>query len=151
MKSPRNAVLLLVALTLTVMLSGCGKNSSPTAPTPLDQSPPAMPSQISAETDATSGSAVLEWAPSASANAASYEIYQYLPCPESESAYVLVGTTEAGTTTYGLPSANHQTTLYYRLRTVSSTGVKSSWSAPVLVTIGPAAGGGTDPEGIMEH
>jgi hypothetical protein len=34
---------------------------------------------------------------------------------------------------------------------VSSTGVKSEYSAPVLATVGPAPGGDTDPEGIKEH
>lgn len=146
MKSPKHVVPMLVALTLAVMLGGCSKNSTPTGlGSGLDQAPPAVPTQILAETDATTGSATLDWTPSASANAAAYEIYQYMPCPQSENAYALVGQTDAATTSYDLPWTSTQTTLYYRLRTVSSTGVKSALSPLVLATVGPSVDGDPDP------
>ncbi len=148
MKSPRHIVSILVALTLAAMLSGCGTNSTPTGLDSLDQTAPAAPSQIVADTNVSTSSAALQWTPSASANAAGYEIYQYLPCPENESAYALVGETNAATTHYALPWAPVQTTLYYRLRTVSATGVKSAWSALVQATVGPQLGGGQDSEGV---
>jgi hypothetical protein len=156
-KSSNHVVPMLVALTLAAMLSGCSKNTTPTGPSvpsgpaPLDQSRPATPSQIAADTDASNSSASLEWTASSSANAASYEVYQYLPCPQSESAYVLVGQTDATTTSYSLPWTPRPTTLYYRLRTVSATGVKSDWSTTVEATVGPALGGENDPEGIKER
>ena len=148
MKSPQYVVPMLVALTLAAMLGGCSKTTTPTGLDPaLDQAPPAIPAQIVAEIDALNSSAMLEWTPSSSANAASYEIYQYLPCPQSENAYALVGQTDdAATTTYDLPWTPGQTTLYYRLRTVSSTGVKSELSALVLATVGPPLNGDPDPD-----
>ena len=141
MKSSRHIVPMVVALTLAAMLSGCSKKSSPTGLDSLDQAPPATPTQITAEMDASTGNAVLEWTPSSSANVAGYEVYQYSPSPDRESAYVLVGETDAAITRYALPWTYEPTTLYYRLRAVSSTGVKSEWSALTAVTVGPPLGG----------
>jgi hypothetical protein len=150
-KSPKHVVSMLVVLTLAVMLSGCSKNTTPTGlNSTLDQAPPAIPAQITAEIDVTAGSAELDWTASTSANAASYEIYQYLPCPQSESAYTLVGRTTAATTSYDLPWTPTPTILYYRLRTVSSTGVKSALSAPVIVSVGTNPGGDPEPIGITK-
>jgi hypothetical protein len=148
-KSPKHVVPMLVALTLAAMLGGCSKNTTPTgiATDPvLDMAPPAIPAQITAETDAATSGAALEWTASSSANAASYEIYQYLPSPKSTNAYALVGQTDAATTTYSLPNSP-QMTRYYRLCTVSSTGVKSELSAFVSVTdFGQSSvGGGSEP------
>ena len=151
MKSLRHVVPLMVALVLAAGLSGCSKNSTPTGVAPLDQAPPAAPTQISADMDGAEGGPALVWAASASASAAGYEVHQYLPCPESESAYALVGETDAGTTQFTLPRPGSPTTLYYRVCTVSSTGAKSPLSAVVKVTVGPAVGGGDDTEGVREH
>jgi hypothetical protein len=148
-KSLKHVVPMLVALTLVGILSGCSKNTTPTGLAPLDQTPPAVPSQITTQIDGVSGRPAIEWAPSASANAAGYEIYQYLPSPENENAYVLVGETDASTSQYGLPWPAEPTTLYYRLRTVSSTGVQSAWSSPVPATVGGVgmSGSGDQPSG----
>jgi hypothetical protein len=146
-KSPKLVVPMLIALTLAAMLGGCSKNAIPTGVDPaLDMAPPAIPAQITAEIEASTGSVALGWTASSSANAASYEIYQYSPNPKSTNAYVLVGQTDAATTTCSLSSAP-QRIRYYRLRTVSSTGVKSELSAFVSVTdisMQPA-GGGSEP------
>ena len=145
MKSPKHVVPMLVALTLAAMLGGCSKNTTPTGLDPaLDQAPPAIPAQIVAELDASTGTGALDWTPSSSANAASYQIYQYAPNPNRESAYVLVGETEAATTYYTLPPTSLGT-FYYRLRTTSTTGVQSAWSATVQVTVAPGGGGDPDP------
>jgi hypothetical protein len=137
---------MLVALTLAAVLSGCGKDSTPTGLAPLDQAPPAAPSQITSEVNAASADAVLVWTASPSANVAGYQVYQYSPSPDRESAYVLVAETDAATTRYGLPWTEERTTLCYRLRAVSATGVKSEWSAVVQVTVGPSAGPLVQPE-----
>jgi hypothetical protein len=134
-KAPKHVVPMLVALMLAAMLGGCSKHTTPTGlDTTLDQAPPAIPAQITAETGISAGSAALNWTASSSANAAGYEIYQYLPSPKSANAYALIGQTDVVTTTYSLPWAPPQTTRYYRLRTVSSTGVKSELSAFVTVS-----------------
>ena len=169
MKSPKHVVPMIVALTLAAMLSGCSKNTTPTAPADiadttvptvpavpavptvptLDESPPALPAQIVAERDAVTGPATIEWTASSSANAASYQIYQYSPDPNRESAYVLIGETPATTTSYPLSESSLETT-YYRLRTTSTTGVQSGWSAIVQVTVAPGGGGDPDPgDGII--
>ena len=142
MKAPRLVFFsVLVALALAAMLSGCGKDSTPTGLSPVDEAPPAAPAQITSDVDAPTATGRLEWAPSASANVASYQIYQYLPSPDRESAYVLVGETNSGTTHFNLPWSYEPATLYYRLRAVSSTGVMSGWSALATVAIGPALAG----------
>jgi predicted phage tail protein len=142
---------MLVALTLAVMLGGCSKNTTPTGLDPaLDQAPPAIPAQIVAEKDASAGTASLDWTPSSSASASSYEIYQYSPSPERESAYALVGETDAATTHYTLPLTS-QNTAYYRLRTVSTAGVKSEWSATTQVSSAGPGSASEDPEGTRER
>ena len=149
MKSPKHVVSMLVALTLAAMLSGCSKNTTPTAvPTPdpipaLDQNPPAIPAQIIATRDEVTGPVTIEWTASSSANAASYQIYQYLPSPDQENAYVLIGETTATTTLYPLGWVMENA--FYRLRTTSTTGVQSAWSATVQVTVAPGGGGDPDP------
>jgi hypothetical protein len=166
-KSAKHVIPILVALTLAVMLGGCSKNTTPTgldstpspapAPAPaadpvptLDQAPPAVPAHLNAEVDLSAGSAVLEWTASSSANAASYEVYQYSPSPKSENSYVLVGQTDVATTTYTVPWTSQQTTRYYRLRTVSSAGVKSELSDLIgihgaIITTPPPPSGGPAP------
>jgi hypothetical protein len=146
-KSSRYVVPMLVALTLTAMLSGCSKKSTPMGVDSLDQAPPAAPTQISAEWNAETANGVLQWTPSASANVSGYQIYQYSPSPERESAYVLVAETDANTTNYNLPYSLQAATLYYHLCAVTSTGGKSAWSALTAVTVGPPQGGVDDPTG----
>jgi len=136
-KSIRQVVPMLVALALAATLSGCSKDPAPTAPGSLDQAPPAAPTRLSAELEASTYSPVLEWAPSTSPNVAGYEIYLYSPSPERESAYVLVAQTDAATTRYPVPWSYVRTSQYYRLRAVSTTAVKSEWSAVAQVTVGP--------------
>jgi hypothetical protein len=148
--SSKHVVPMLVALTLAAMLSGCGKKSTPTGLDSLDQAPPAAPTQITAQLDGSTDNGVIEWTPSASANVAGYQVYQYSPSPNRESAYVLAGETDAGTTHFSIPPAAEATTLYYHLCAISSTGVKSQWSPLLAVTAGPPQGGADDPTGIQE-
>ena len=141
MKSSRLVISTLVALALAAMLSGCGKNATPTGVNPIDEAPPAAPSQITSDMDPVTTLGRLEWTPSASANVASYQIYQYSPSPTRESAYVLVGETNSATTHYDLAWSYTPATLHYRLRAVSGTGVMSEWSALATVTVGPSPAG----------
>jgi hypothetical protein len=146
--SPKHVVPMFVALTLAAMLCGCSKNTTPTGlDRALDQAPPAMPAQIVTERDASTGAPVLNWTPSSSANAASYQIYRYSPDPARTSAYVLVGETDAATTNYSAVFTSNEVN-YYRLRTTSTTGVQSEWSATIPVSL--TAGSDPDPsDGII--
>ncbi len=151
MKSPKHVVPMLVALMLAAMLGGCSKNTTPTSPDPtLDQAPPAIPAQIVADKDASTGAMHIEWTPSSSANVASYEIYKYSPDPEREGAYVLVGTTDAETTQYTLPWSSLGIT-YYHLRATSTAGVQSNSSAPLQVTFTTSVGTEPDPNDGIIH
>jgi hypothetical protein len=141
-KSRKHVVPMLITLMLAAMLGGCSKNTTPTGiDQVLDQAPPAIPSQIVPEADATTGNPGIAWTASSSANAASYQIYQYSPDPNRESAYVLVGETDAATTNY-TPALRTMGTSYYRLRTTSTTGVQSDWSATIALSLTK----GTEPD-----
>lgn len=137
MKSSRMLFPTLVALSLAVLLSGCGQNSTPTGVMALDETAPAAPSQLMKESDPANPNGWLAWEPSTSANVAGYEVYQYSPDPAREDAYLLVGQTDATTTEYALPFSYQSQTVYYRLKAVSTAGIKSSWSATAGIGIGP--------------
>jgi hypothetical protein len=127
----------LAALSLAALLSGCGQNSTPTGVTALDETAPAAPSQLLKESDPANPNGLLAWEPSTSANVAGYEVYQYAPDPAREDAYVLVGQTDGTITEYALPFSYQSQTVYYRLKAVSTAGIKSSWSATAGIGIGP--------------
>lgn len=140
MKSRRILFPTLVALSLAALLSGCGQNSTPTGVTTLDQTAPAAPSQLLKESDPTNPSGLLVWEPSTSANVSSYEVYRYSPDPSREDAYVLVGESDATVTQYPLPYSYESQTAYYRLKAVSTAGVKSAWSPTGAIHLGPNTG-----------
>lgn len=136
----RHIVPMLVALTLAALLSGCGENTAaPTAVTPLDEAPPAAPTDVVRVQDTDLPSGRLQWAPSPSPNVAEYQIFRFEPSPDREDSYVLVGQTDAGTTNYPLPATYAPSTFYYRLKAVSPTGVKSEWSETATIRIGMEA------------
>jgi len=135
-KSLRHVVPLLVLLTLAAMLSGCGKDSTVTGVNPLDEAPPAAPTQIGTALNESATTLSLVWTASTSANVATYEVYQYSPDPSRESAYLLIGRTDAATT--HLPLAiSEPARLTYRLRAVSATGVQSEWSEAATINVAP--------------
>lgn len=147
MKSPRTVVSMLVALTLVALVSGCSKKSTPLGLEALDEAPPAAPTQLVQVPEDGSGSSFLQWAPSSSANVAGYEVYRYDASLQPADPYVLAAETGASTTRYQLPAYPQMTDLYYRLRAVSATGVKSEWSAMAMVTVGPGPSGPGDNTG----
>jgi hypothetical protein len=134
-KSFRFLVPTLAALTLAAMLTGCGKSSTPTGVTPIDETAPAAPAQVVGTPDLDNGGAVLQWTPSTSPNVSGYEVLQYSPDPGRDNAYLVVGQTDAQTTTYALPGITGRTAIYYRVRSITPSGKRSQWSAVVLVTV----------------
>jgi hypothetical protein len=143
-KSSRMLFPTLVALSLAALLSGCGQTSTPTGVTALDETAPAAPSQLAKQDDTATPSGWLTWEPSTSANVASYEIYQYSPDPSREDAYLLVGQTDAATTRYALPVTSTPLTVYYRLRAVSTAGIRSPSSATGGIVVYTYSYGGED-------
>jgi hypothetical protein len=150
-KSSRMLLSTLVALSLAALLSGCGQNSTPTGVAALDETAPAAPSQLTKESDAANPGGLLAWAPSTSVNVAGYEVSQYSPDPSREDAYLLVGQTEANTTEYALPYSYQSQTVYYRLKAVSTAGVRSPWSATADIAIGPPRAGADDPRPVEDE
>jgi hypothetical protein len=131
----RHLVLVLCAIALVTLVSGCGKSTAPTALAPTDEAAPAAPTELNRIADSELPQGLLTWTPSPSANVGEYEIYQYQPSPDRAESYVLVGQTDAGTTTYPLPADIGSQILYYRLKAVSPTGLKSDWSVTGNISV----------------
>ncbi len=144
MKSLRLAISTLAVLMLAALLSGCSKNSTPTGVTPLDETSPAAPSQVLGAPDGDLSGALLQWAPSTSPNVSGYEVLQYSPDPDRDNAYVVIGETDAQTTTFALPDIGRTTVGYYRVRAVTPSGKRSEWSQVALVTL-QTMGGPVEP------
>lgn len=138
MKSLRHIVPTLAALTLAVVLSGCGKDSSPTGVNPgLDGTPPAAVTQIGVSQDPADGAPTLDWSPSSSPNVSFYEVHIYSPNPDRDLAYMKVAETDANTTWYRLPVVSAPTVAYYRVRAKTGNGSMSSWSPIAVVELTP--------------
>lgn len=151
MKSSRLPFSMLVAVSLALVLSGCGQDTTPTGVTTLDQTAPAAPTGLIKVTSLTCPAGMLTWQPSTSANVVGYEVHQYLPDPTREDAYVLVGQTDAITTEFSLPFSYEVQTFYYRVKAVSNAGLKSGWSATAAIPIGPTNSGSDEPGGAYEE
>lgn len=143
----------LCALTAVALIGGCGKSSDPTrvlsgddTPT-LDNTPPSAPDAVSVETDAASGRMRMVWSPSSAADVHKYEILVYDPDPTRENAYVLWHETDNGTSSYSLDPSDIYLTKHYRIRAVDGSGNRSSLTAPVSATLGPAIPAGGSPDG----
>jgi hypothetical protein len=140
----------LVALSLAALLSGCGQNSTPTGVTALDETAPAAPSSLTKVDDAATTSGWLAWEPSVTATVAGYEVYQYSPDPSRDDAYLLVGETDASTTRYALPASSEPQTVYYRLKAVSTAGIRSPWSTTAGIVVYSNNGAG-EPEPSVDE
>jgi hypothetical protein len=95
-KSLRYVVLALIALSVVAGLTGCSKDSNPVAPTavtPVDEAPPAAPTNLVADLDAQTGLQTIQWTASVSANVSGYRIYVYSPAPDRDNAYLMVSQT----------------------------------------------------------
>ena len=136
MKPSRLLLSTLVVLSLAALLSGCGQNTTPTGVTTLDETAPAAPTEITKVASDAFPGGILTWQPSTSAGVAGYDVYQYLPDPTREDAYVLVAQTDASTTQYPLPLYYEVQTLYFRVKAVSGAGVKSGWSETAAIEVG---------------
>jgi hypothetical protein len=145
-KSFRHIVPTLAALTLAALLVGCGKKSTPTGVSPLDETPPAAPSHVMGMPDLENGCVILQWTPSTSPNVRGYEVLSYLPSPDRENAWVVITETEADVTQYPLAGVTQTTIEYYRVRAVTPSGKHSEWSAVTMIILEPM-GGSTEDDG----
>jgi len=131
------------------MLAGCGNSSDLTNSTAsLDGTPPPAPEGLAAAD--VSDRNELVWSPSSAADVVGYQVFEYQPSPERESAYVMVG--ESSTASYRLPR-NIDVDGYYRVRAVDASGNTSAMSPQfhaefqALSSGGGNAGGTTNPDG----
>jgi hypothetical protein len=143
-KSFRHIVPVLAALTLAALLVGCSKKSTPTGVTPLDETPPAAPTQVMGMSDVQTRTALLQWTPSTSPNVKGYEVSTYSPSPDQENAWVVVAETDADVTQYRVTNVTETTIQYFRVRAVTPSGKHSQWSAVALICLGPTPGGPSD-------
>lgn len=135
----------VAAAALAVALAGCGVGNSPVSPSAaqLDSSPPQAPVGLTQGVDATSH-AIIVWTPNSEADLGAYQIYQYLPDPSRDNAYVLVATLSAGQTSWRLPAVDSPEPSWVRLRALDQSGNRSAESAAFAVTLMPTPTG-TEP------
>ena len=133
----------LLSLAAAAMLSGCGKSTSPTGVTSnnLDTTPPPTPDGMSVIVDSNSGRQQLVWSPSSAADLARYQVYIYSPDPSRDNSYVLVGETNAHTSTFYLPVVNRRTSFFYRVGAVDESGNRSALSSIYQAQLRPWTGG----------
>lgn len=153
MKSLR-FVSLMTAFVLALMVSGCGKSTSPTSSVPtIDNSPPAAPGTLAIHM--SSGLNHLSWQASASANTKTYEVFVYSPDPSRDGAYVQIGQTDASVTSMTLPPSLQTGLQYFKVQATNGGGNNSAFSPTLQVvlavpqndsgdpTTGPGAGPGS--------
>ena len=131
MKAFRLILVSLVALAAAVGLSGCGDSARPTSAVPvLDSTPPDTPTGLGVVPDGNSGRDGFGWSASAASDVASYEVYVYSPDPSRDNSYALAGTVPASQTSMMGPTVNTDTSVWFRVRAVDSSGNRSGFSAP---------------------
>jgi len=140
----RHLIPALAALTLAMLLVGCSKKSTPTSVLPIDETPPAAPTQVVPLADGDGTGVMIQWSPSTSPALHGYQIDTFRPEPLRETSWVLLAELDPDVTQYHLPAVTQPTTEYYRVRAVSTTGKYSAWSPVIMVTLLPP-GSGTTP------
>ena len=139
----------LATLALAATISGCGNDSSPTAPqTTLDTTPPPAPTALTVAFDSPSGHYLLEWAPSTAADFAKFGVYLYSPDPSRDNAYVLIG--QPTDPRQELPIASTPTTYTLRVKAVDTSGNASAFSAPYATEVQPVLGGDPVEDGFKQ-
>lgn len=143
MKSLRFLLTSLGAIALVALLAGCGKSSSPTSLQVPDNAPPAAPTGLHIVIDESTGLSTLAWDTGSSPNIGGYEIHAYAPDPDRDSAYLMIGETDATATEYLLPTVYQSGMQYFRVQAFNPAGNHSPFSA-TLQAILPGPNGSTD-------
>ena len=124
MKLPRSIRLPLAGFAAIAVLSGCGGNGNPVAPSPqLDTTPPPAPQDLALDSDSR-GYPIMTWTDSAAPDVAGYQVYEYRAVPGGYD-YVATGDVTADNS-FVLPSASTTVEVSYRVRAVDVAG---NWSA----------------------
>lgn len=146
MKLRRNPVLALVASVTLLALASCGKSTSITAAhNSLDPTPPSAPSSLSSDYVQAVGYDYLYWNLSSSPSAAGYEVWESSTMGGTATKIGFVSNSDNFVV---LPTVNADCTRYYEVRTVSTQGLYSAFSAAVavdrhvIVSVGGSNGAG---------
>ena len=151
MKSIHVTLSALVLGAALLAISGCGSSSSVTSPAnPINNAPPAAPSNVHGTFDATTGVNYINWDPSSSASVQSYEVWQYAADPATGASGVVVGTAGAAASSYAVGQVTQNSNMYFRVRALDSAGNPSAFSASAPFTLqavvssqGGSGGGGS--------
>ena len=126
-----------IAAVACIALYGCGNSTDSTNVSPtLDSTPPPAPESIVLITGPTENR--LTWAASPAADVVKYEVYQYMPDPTRDNAYVMIG--ESATSSFKLLSQDEMNT-YFRVRTVDQSGNRSGLSVEYRAHVPPVIKG----------
>jgi hypothetical protein len=132
-KLPRSIRLSLAGIAAIAVLSGCGGNGNPVAPSSqLDTTPPPAPQDLTLDSDAR-GNPIMSWTASAAPDVAGYQVYEYKPVSGGYD-YVATG----GVTTnnsFALPTLSTSVEVSYRVRAVDVAGNWSTYSSTADITI----------------
>jgi len=148
-KLHRTALFALVTGATLLAVSGCGKSAAPTAAnTPLDQAPPAAPTNVHGTYVSSIWQDHLQWDASSSSNTASYEIWYYASAPGANDVGTLVNTVGSSVTDVALAPVPSDCVEYYRVRARDASGGEGAFSQTATVSRhnadqGAVGGGGT--------
>ena len=133
MKLPRSIRLPLAGFAAIAVLSGCGGNGNPVAPSPqLDTTPPPAPQDLALDSDLR-GNPILSWTASAAADVAGYQVYEYRAVPGGYD-YVATGDVTVDNS-FALPNVSTTVEVSYRVRAVDVAGNWSTYSATGTIPI----------------
>ena len=141
MKLPRSIRLPLAGLAAIAVLSGCGGNGNPVAPSPqLDTTPPPAPQDLALDADARRN-LILVWTDSAAPDVAGYQVYEYRAVPGGYD-YVATGDVTVDNS-FSLPTVSTTVEVSYRVRAVDVAGNWSTYSATASIPIPARTPSGT--------
>lgn len=151
MKSLRSILVPLAVVAAATLLAGCGSKSTPTGVEPaLDTAPPPAPVTLVVQRDDQTGRDFLTWTPSSAPDLAGYQIFQYLPDPSRDNSYAMVAETGVNQPMYLLPVVGSDTKMFFRLRSVDTSGNHSGFTPVFAAHLTPfeaGPGGETTPGG----
>ena len=134
----------MASAVIAITLGGCGAAKTPVSPSAvIDSAPPQAPVGLAQAVNA-SEVRVLTWTANPEADLGGYQVYQYLPDPSRDNAYVLVATVSAATHEWPLPTDVGVVITWVRMRALDQAGNRSGESAACRVAFLPLSAG-TEP------
>lgn len=140
--------ILIVSIAAIALVSGCGDSGSPTGPgANLDTTPPPAPTSLAVTMDELTGIGYVDWAASAAADLAGYEVWA---AENGTGTFTQVGRLGADATRYLSPPVERTTQMEYRVRAFDLTGNRSAYSSTVSTELRPVLRDGEPGTGRIE-